>query len=181
MTHSPPISTMPAGAAALVSAPEPPPSRTRLIGVDAARGVALFGMMAVHSLANEDEMGSPTTAYTLAAGRAAALFAVLAGVGIAFTTGRASVRRVDGRSTAAMLTARAAVIGAIGLALGSYTDSEYGVVILPFYAVLFVLAIPLVFLTTRALAVVGVLMATGVPALNGLLAQHFPEPLQENP
>jgi hypothetical protein len=39
----------------------------------------------------------------------------------------------------------------------------------------------LVFLTTRALAVVGVLIATGVPALTGLLAQHFPEPLQENP
>lgn len=48
----------------------------RLLGLDAARGVALLGMMAVHALLLVDDDGNPTTAFTLAAGRSAALFAV---------------------------------------------------------------------------------------------------------
>ena len=69
-----------------------PVQRPRLVGVDATRGVALLGMMAVHALLSLDEEGRPTLTYSLLAGRASAVFAVLAGVGIALLTGR---RRVE--------------------------------------------------------------------------------------
>ena len=73
--------------------------RPRLVGVDATRGVALLGMMAVHALISFDEEEPPTVMYSLSAGRAAAVFAVLAGVGIAFLTGRRrSAVRPDRRS-----------------------------------------------------------------------------------
>src|SRR5215218_7611418 len=58
----------------------------RLIAVDATRGLALLGMMAVHALWAYDDDGNVTWTYSLAAGRSAATFALLAGVGIAFMT-----------------------------------------------------------------------------------------------
>lgn len=128
--------------------------RPRLVGVDAARGVALLGMIAVHSLYLVDAAGRPTWSAVIFSGRAAAAFAVLAGVGIAFMTGRRRVRVSTGPPTAAALTVRALVVGAIGLALG-YTDASLGAVILPYYALMFVLAVPLVFLPTWAVAGLG--------------------------
>lgn len=43
----------------------------RVIGVDVARGIALFGMMAVHVFATFDRHGTPTLATVLAGGRSA--------------------------------------------------------------------------------------------------------------
>ena len=81
----------------------PPVPRARLTGVDATRGVALLGMMAIHALYPYDDAGRPTVMYSLAAGRAAAVFAVLAGVGIVFLTGRRRVLLgLPGRRTAAV-------------------------------------------------------------------------------
>ncbi|MGC9667871.1 heparan-alpha-glucosaminide N-acetyltransferase domain-containing protein [Planosporangium sp. 12N6] len=165
-THSPP-----AGAA---------PVKRRLVGVDAVRGVALLGMMAVHSLYDTTANGRPSWSFWLFGGRAAATFAVLAGVGVAFMTGRRRVRFADGRGTVAALVTRALAIGAIGLALGA-TDASIAAVILPYYAVMFVLVIPLVFLPTRTLAVTGALLATGVPALTHTLLPHLPVPDELNP
>ena len=68
--------------------PEPDPrQRSRLDGVDAARAVALAGMASVHILPVMTPAGAETAAGAIAAGRASALFAVLAGVGIALGTG----------------------------------------------------------------------------------------------
>ena len=154
---------------------DPPIGRSRLLGVDAARGVALFGMIAVHSLPDTDAAGRPAWWYTIFAGRAAALFAVLAGVGIAFLTDRRRVRLTDRSGAVAALTVRALAIGAIGLALG-YTDASLAVVILPYYAVMFLLAIPLVFLPTWLVAFTGVVMAAGVPVLRQTLLPQLPAP-----
>ena len=148
--------------------------RIRLVGVDATRGVALLGMMAVHALISFDEEEQPTVMYSLSAGRAAAVFAVLAGVGIAFLTGR---RRValgrPARQALAVLSARAAVIGAIGLALG-YADSDIAMVILPYYAVLFLIAVPLVLLPTPALVALGAAIPAGMPFLSHLVRADLP-------
>lgn len=171
------LHTHPVSMAAGIVAPH---RRIRLLGLDAARGVALLGMMAVHSLVLVDDNGEATVAFTVAAGRSAALFAVLAGVGVALLTGRRRVGRADAAPVIATLLTRAVVIGAIGLALG-YTDTEYAVVILPFYAVLFALAIPLVFLPTPVVAAVGVGAATLVPALLVQIADLLPEPMSVNP
>jgi len=56
---------------------------TRLAGVDVARGLALLGMAAVHIFPEQSADGGLHPAYVVAAGRASALFAVLAGVGLA--------------------------------------------------------------------------------------------------
>jgi uncharacterized membrane protein len=58
-------------------------SPARLRGIDAARGLALLGMLAVHLLPSRDDDGAISLSYRLASGRAAATFAVLAGVGLA--------------------------------------------------------------------------------------------------
>ncbi|MFF4879766.1 heparan-alpha-glucosaminide N-acetyltransferase domain-containing protein [Micromonospora sp. NPDC000668] len=159
-------------------APEPPVGRLRLLGVDAARGAALFAMIAVQSLPESDAAGRPTWWFTAFAGRAAALFAVLAGVGIAFLTDRQRVRLTGGSGLVAALIVRALAIGAIGLALG-YADASLVSVILPYYAVMFLLAIPLVFLPTWLVAITGVVVAAGAPALRHLLPQ-LPEPTYDN-
>jgi uncharacterized membrane protein len=148
--------------------------RARVLAVDAARGVALIGMIAVHSLYEADAVGKATWSYAIFGGRAAATFAVLSGVGIAFTTGRQRVRVVAAGGTVMALITRALVIGAIGLAIGEFSDATKGANILPYYAVLFLLAIPLVFLPTWVIAALGVLVAGGAPVLTHLLLPHSP-------
>ena len=151
----------------------------RLIGVDATRGVALLGMMAVHALWAYDENGKITWTYAVSAGRSAATFALLAGVGIAFVTRRRRVERGERRAAAASLAARAGVIGVVGLLLGG-TDAGLATVILAYYAVLFVLAIPAVFLSTRVLLVVGATIAVVVPVFSHLIRPGLPDPAGGN-
>jgi uncharacterized membrane protein len=145
------------------------PSR-RIVGVDIARGVALLGMMAVHILPAATADGRMSLPWTLSAGKSAALFAVVAGVGIALSTGRR--RRPEGRrwsAAAASLTVRAALIGLIGLLLGALVPIEDAAVILAYYAVLFVLAIPLLRLPVRWLVALALSVAVGVPVLSHLV------------
>lgn len=151
----------------------------RLVGVDATRGLALLGMMAVHSLLAYDENGEETFSFALAAGRSAATFAVLAGVGIAFMTRRRRVEFAKWPATAASLAARAGVIGVLGLLLGG-TDAGLATVIFAYYALLFVLAIPAVLLPTRALVVLGAVIALAVPVLGQLLRPGLPAPAGGN-
>jgi uncharacterized membrane protein len=142
----------------------------RLVGIDAARGIALFGMMAVHNIAAVDEEGEASLAWTLAGGKSAALFALLAGVGVAFATGR---RQRPTAQTwpgyAAALLLRALIIGAVGLLLGSVVPADFAAVILPYYALLFVFAIPLLGLSIRALVALAATIAVVMPILSHLL------------
>lgn len=62
-----------------------------------------------------------------------------------------------------------------------YTDAGLGAVILPYYAVLFVLAIPLVFLGTVALIAAGLAVAVAVPVLSHLVRDNLPAPRLTNP
>ena len=97
----------------------------RLIGVDAARALALIGMMSVHLLPGTDPDGSASTAYLISSGRASALFAVLAGVGLALANGATTPPTGKSRlAAAAGIFGRAAVLGLIGLFLGDL-DSEW--------------------------------------------------------
>ncbi|MEV1330375.1 heparan-alpha-glucosaminide N-acetyltransferase domain-containing protein [Micromonospora costi] len=155
-----------------------PAGRSRLLGVDAARGVALLAMIAVHALPESDAAGRPTWWFTAFAGRAAAAFAVLAGVTLAFLSQRQRVRPAGSSGLVTALIVRALAIGAIGLALG-YTDASLASVILPYYAVMFLLAIPLVFLPTWLVAVTGVVVAAGAPVLRYVLPP-LPEPSSDN-
>ena len=137
----------------------------RVVAVDITRALAIIGMIAVHSLYAYDHQGEPSLSYSLAAGKSAAAFAILAGVSISFIVGRKRLAGPAAPGKIASLLARAATIGAIGLLLG-YTDSEVAVVILPYYAVMFAMAIPLAALSTRALLVAAVSLLVVMPVLS---------------
>ena len=153
--------------------------KPRLIGIDVTRGLALLGMIAVHALFLYDESYNPTWVTRVALGTASATFAVLAGVGLSLTTGRAKVPKPQAKSTAAAIAARAAAVAAIGLALG-YTDAEVTGVILPYYAMLFLLAIPLLLLRTRWVVLIGLSAAIVVPVVSHLVRPYLPLASLEN-
>jgi uncharacterized membrane protein YeiB len=123
---------------------DPVPRASRVIGVDVARGTALLGMMAVHVFDITDDQGAPTPTGVIAGGRSAATFVLIAGVSLAFLSGGRQVVRGRARTAVAGgLVVRALLIGAIGLALGALAEFNDVEGILPFYALLFLLAVPL--------------------------------------
>lgn len=156
-------------------APRPTPRR-RLVGVDATRGLALLGMMAVHVLPPTNADGTVTAAYQLTGGRSAATFAVLAGVGLALASGG---NRPDTKGFAPSVAIRALAIGTIGLLLG-YVDSGLAV-ILPYYAMFFLLSIPLLRLRARTLALVAVGLALVVPVVSQVLRAGLSSPDRGSP
>lgn len=154
----------------------------RLMGIDVARGLALAGMMVVHLLPASTDSGDMSPAWIVSLGKAAAVFAVVAGVGIAFSTGRTVPYR--GRrwiASVAALLVRALLIGAIGLALGIVVTSETAYIILPYYAVLFVLAIPFLRLGPGWLYGIAILIAIGMPILSHRLRADLPPGSETNP
>lgn len=135
----------------------------RLSGVDAARGIALLGMMAAHLIAPD-----PGTAVsTLVDGRASAAFAVLAGVGLALADGGRRGPVTPFSQLLARTAARAAVVLVIGLLLA--TLSPPVAVILQYYALLFLLLVPFLRLPWPVLAVLGLLWCALAPFLSHLL------------
>ncbi|TNB73884.1 DUF1624 domain-containing protein [Arthrobacter sp. BB-1] len=115
----------------------------RLHGIDAARGLALLGMMATHLLPTFESNAdlTPTWIGLTFSGRAAALFAVLAGVGLALSTGKH--RPLQGPDLSAArrgIALRALVIAAVGLSLGGLEVNL--AIILVHYAVLFLCVLP---------------------------------------
>lgn len=140
----------------------------RIVGLDVARCLALAGMVAVHVLADGDPL------HDVAHGRAAALFAVLAGVAVALLTGRD--RPVTGRArlgASSRLVVRAVLIAAIGLVLGEL-DSGLAV-ILTYYGLLFLLGLPFVGLGSRALFGLAAGWVVVAPVASQLIRPHLPE------
>lgn len=124
----------------------------RLSGIDAARGIALFGMMSTHVFPLYVE-GTSQASWIGAtfSGRSSALFALVAGIGLALLTGgnrmhdRAGLSR-DRRGIAA----RAVVIAMVGLMLGGLETNI--AVILFHYGILFLMALPFVGMPLSRLA-----------------------------
>jgi len=151
----------------------------RLTGVDVARCLALFGMAATHIFPSTDPDGSVHLSHALAAGRASALFAVLAGVSLALATGgRTSPRGRDLWAARAWVSVRAAFLVALGLLLGRVDSPP--LVILAYYGLLFVVALPVLGLGPRALGVLAVVAAVVTPVVSHLLRQSVdPTPIAE--
>ena len=153
--------------------PSPPRSRLlttqRLLGVDLARGFALFGMMSVHIFPALTADGSVTWAFRIAAGRASALFAVLAGLSLVLATGTATARSA-GRGVRAGVLARAGFIAGVGLFLGLLGSGI--AIILVHYAVLFAIGSLFLRAGARALLVAGVTWLAVSP-----VASHLVRPL----
>ncbi|MGH3368334.1 MAG: heparan-alpha-glucosaminide N-acetyltransferase domain-containing protein [Nocardioidaceae bacterium] len=148
----------------------------RLLGVDLARALALFGMFCTHLLPTSADGETVTWVQQLFAGRAAALFALLAGVSLALVT---AAPGTELRAARAGIVVRALLIGALGLFLGAL---DTGIaVILTYYAVLFVLGLPFLGMRWRSLAGLAVAWAVLAPVVSHLLRQQLPERTLRNP
>ncbi|WP_438612609.1 heparan-alpha-glucosaminide N-acetyltransferase domain-containing protein [Kocuria oxytropis] len=170
------------------STAEAGPRKQRLLGIDAARGLALIGMIAVHILPSWDPVTfEPTAQWAVFAGRSAALFALLAGVGLAFSTGGRT--RHTGRAMTADrvgVAVRAVLIAGLGLAINEALPGESlaevpAVNILVYYGVFFLLAIPFLSLSARALFVWAGFFAVAGPVLMHLLRDVLPAIERSNP
>jgi uncharacterized membrane protein YeiB len=124
---------------------------SRLAGVDLARGLAVLGMLAAHLIATDDfSVTDPSSWIGVVNGRSSILFAVLAGVSIALTTGGPHpVAGAPLGEARRRLALRALVLWGLGILLIATGVPIY--VILPAYAILFLVAIPLVQLRMEVL------------------------------
>ncbi|MFE9023582.1 DUF418 domain-containing protein [Streptomyces sp. NPDC007808] len=171
----PPPRTSPEAAVAV----SPGPSMGRLVGVDLARALAVFGMYVVH-------IGPPLSATSgvarwiryLSDGHSSVLFATLAGFSLMLLAGRREPKTgLAGRQARARIAIRAVVL----LALGTVMAMEYGgVIILGFYGVYFLLALPLVRLRARTLAIIAATFALVAPQLAFVLNSLVTDPIRRS-
>lgn len=155
----------------------------RYVGLDVARGLALLGMVAVHTIEAADSSGGMSPAWVLANGKASALFAVLGGVGIAFMTGRRKAPRGVAAARAATIPfVRGVLLVLFGLALGAIVDIADVAVVLPYLGLVFIMAAVVVPLRTRSLFILGFAWTVIGPVLSQLLRQGMPvqEPVNLN-
>lgn len=159
-------------------------STQRLVGIDAARGLALIGLISIHILpAVDPETFWPTFQWTVFAGRSAALFALLAGVGLAFSSGGRIPHQ--GRAMTATrvgLLVRAVLIASLGLGINELMPpSAPAVGILVYYGIFFLLAIPFLGLSAKALFAGAAFFALAGPVLMHALREMLPVHESANP
>lgn len=115
----------------------------RVAGVDLARGLAVLGMLAAHLLwLGSLSWTEPSTWGSIVNGRSSILFATLAGVSLGLSTGGPTPPQGAGLGRARLrVVIRALLIWLLGVLLISLDVPA--AIILPTYAVIFVLALPL--------------------------------------
>ncbi|MGW6027038.1 DUF418 domain-containing protein [Streptomyces sp. NPDC055099] len=173
--NAPPV---PAASPDSAGKPSGGPSMGRLVGVDLARALAVFGMYIVHiGPVLSSTHGVGTWIRYLADGHSSALFATLAGFSLMLIAGRREPKTgLAGRQAKARIAIRAVVL----LALGTVLAMEYGgVIILGFYGVYFLLALPLLRLSAKALAVTAAGLALITPQLAFVLNSQLSESVQQ--
>ncbi|WP_224402915.1 heparan-alpha-glucosaminide N-acetyltransferase domain-containing protein [Pseudonocardia sp. ICBG1034] len=145
------------------------PGRARVAGVDAARGLAVLGMIVAHVAV---AAGSSWLVQAVN-GRAAVLFAVLGGVSLALMA--APVLAAPSARNRVWLRRRIAVRGLLLVVLGLLLAeiSSGPMVILVVYGVLFWLLLPVLFAPARALAVAAAVWAVAGPLLSWVLRARF--------
>ncbi|WP_234046570.1 DUF418 domain-containing protein [Streptomyces adelaidensis] len=150
------------------------PSAGRLVGIDLARGLAVFGMYAAH-VGPDPETGGPLGfVLELARGRSSALFALLAGFTLVLITGRPEPRTGRaGRQAVARMVIRSVVLIVLGFALTALdTDVD---VILAFYGLTFLAVLPLYRLRAGTLAAVAAVGALVMPQVLYLIRLSIEE------
>ncbi|MDX3524311.1 DUF418 domain-containing protein [Streptomyces scabiei] len=155
------------------------PSLGRLVGVDLARALAVFGMYIVHIAPMTSASGSVGSwVYFLAEGRSSALFATLAGFSLMLIAGRREPKTgLAGRQAKARIAIRAVIL----LALGTVLAMEYGdIIILAYYGVYFLLALLLVRLSAKTLALIAAGIALVMPQLAFVLKMWLSDSVQQS-
>lgn len=138
----------------------------RVTGVDLARGLAVIGMFAAHLLWIREpfDWTDTSTWVAVAEGRSSILFATLAGVSIGLATGGRTPPSGEQKRTARLrLVVRAVVLWVLGILLVLTGVPVY--VILPAYALLFLLAVPLIALDARRLLLLAAMLALVMPVV----------------
>ena len=143
--------------------------RARLTGVDFARGLAVVGMFAAHLVVIPEIVWTDAATWTgIVHGRSSILFATLAGVSIGLLTGGARRADADEQNTARRrLVIRAIAIWAIGFVLIATGVPVY--VILPAYAILFLVATAFTGLRARTLFVWAAAIALLMPVVQAVI------------
>ena len=133
------------------------------MGVDVARAVAIIGMVAAHTGASPTfELTDPTSWDALVHGRSSIVFAVVAGVSIAFVTARAREATVDELRVIRLgLVGRGAAVFVIGLVL-ELVGTQVAVV-LTVYGLVYVAVIPFITWSRRRLVVVAAVATVVCP------------------
>ncbi|WP_460725575.1 heparan-alpha-glucosaminide N-acetyltransferase domain-containing protein [Nocardia heshunensis] len=154
--------------------PARPPTASRLAGIDAARGIAVLGMITVHvGVLRELAWTDPGSWLGVAAGRSSILFATLAGVSIALLSGRQ--RPPSGAELVGVrlrILVRALVLFALG---GLLTMLDTGIsVILQTYALLFACCLPFLNWSPRRLLMLAAGWAMVAPPLTVWLGTLVP-------
>ncbi|AZC13699.1 heparan-alpha-glucosaminide N-acetyltransferase domain-containing protein [Microbacterium sp. ABRD28] len=141
----------------------------RLAGIDLARGLAVLGMFAAHLLVTPELLWTaPATWLGIVDGRSSILFATLAGVSIGLVTGGPRPLGREAMAVARMrLGVRAGLLWGLGVLLIATGVPVY--VILPAYAIMFVLALPFTRLAASPLLTIAAGLAVVMPWIQVLL------------
>ncbi|TFD71960.1 heparan-alpha-glucosaminide N-acetyltransferase domain-containing protein [Cryobacterium sp. Hb1] len=130
----------------------------RVVAIDIARGLAIIGMFVAHAI---PRLGD---AELLADGRSSILFATLAGVSLGIMTGsQHPLARGQRSKRVTGIVVRALFLFLLGIVLASLQSGV--AVILHFYALMFLLLIPMLFLQRWLIALIGVVFLFGAPLL----------------
>ena len=137
----------------------------RITGVDLARGLAVIGMLAAHLITMDPLVWTDSATWpAIVQGHSSILFATLAGVSIGIVTGGRTPRVGEPMSTARLrLVVRAVFLWVLGVLL--ITTGVPILVILPAYAILFLLAIPFTGFRSRTLFAIAGGLALVTPFL----------------
>lgn len=131
----------------------------RVLGLDLARALAIFGMFYAH-VGPMQEFKNPAvnTIMQIPHGRASALFAVLAGLSLVLLAGGRRPRpALERRQRIVKIAIRALLLIALGTALTLWLHTD--IVILAFYGLYFLLALPFVRCGVKTLAVLSAVFA----------------------
>jgi hypothetical protein len=143
--------------------------RGRIVGLDLARFVALVGMIATHVwLYSAPETGDLVWFSAEFRGRASALFAVLAGVGVVLST-RTLLSQDRHRPARWMLVGRGSALVALGLTL-SFLQPPM-LLILVAYGLMFCLLALVLTMPRRGLLALSVFIGLAAPVLSWFVAR----------
>ncbi|MEU6261966.1 heparan-alpha-glucosaminide N-acetyltransferase domain-containing protein [Saccharopolyspora shandongensis] len=144
----------------------------RLVGIDIARFFAVFGMFCIHFGVPFAHGDVEVWIAQFSSGRSTALFTLLAGVSLAMMTGRSEPPIGEAlRQARIKIAVRAALLLVVGIALAKATAATGFLltVIIPFYGLYFLLAVPFIRLRARGLLIAAVVAAAVGPQLSFVL------------
>ncbi|MEC3955471.1 DUF418 domain-containing protein [Nocardia sp. CDC153] len=147
-------------------------SLPRVLALDAARGIAVLGMFAVHV---GPHRGMPGASWlTPFEGRSAALFAVLAGVSLALMSGGAQpATGIAARRSVIRIATRAVLVALVGLVLAQLHSGIGIMIILTYYGLFFLIALPALRSNARALALLAAVWAVAGPIASFVIRSHL--------